>query len=122
MDSTIPERKRGRTKYAGEGVTKTVDAVCWVKRAVRKHAKMLSLLSGIRKLGGLDYCSDVDEACGTGGRLWGAIGEAAGHWSTRSSLLGVVHLLHVELYIDQILPKSTFHKALKIAWSSQGLL
>ena len=54
VDSTIPERKRGGTKYAGEGVTKTVDVVRWVKWAVRKHAKMLLLLSGIRKLGGLD--------------------------------------------------------------------
>ena len=55
IDSTIPERKRGGTKYAGDVVTKAVGAVCWVKRAIRKHAKMLLLLNVIRKLGGLDW-------------------------------------------------------------------
>jgi hypothetical protein len=55
IDSTIPEREKGGTKYAGDVVTKAVGAVRWVKRAIRKHAKMLLLLGVIGKLGRLDW-------------------------------------------------------------------
>lgn len=60
VDGTILEWKRGGTKCAGDVVAKAVGRVRLVKRAIRKHAKMLLLLSVIKKFG-WTLIGDTDE-------------------------------------------------------------